>query len=222
MIRMHVICEGHTEEFFVNRILSDYFSQKGSYLYPSLIGKSGHKGGNFGYERLLTDLRVRLAGDNKSYCTTFFDFYGLPTNFPGKQESKTKNKSADKAACLLEELLKVLRAELGEEYLYRFIPYVQMYEFEGLLFSDTQALAKNIAQETLADSFRSIRNQFDTPEEINDSPETAPSKRILKLFPEYNKPLDGLLVASEIGLESIRRECPLFDGWLKQIEALKL
>ncbi|MGZ8236493.1 MAG: DUF4276 family protein [Methylobacter sp.] len=103
-------------------------------------------------------------------------------------------KSANKAACLLEELSKVLRAELGEEYLYRFIPYVQMYEFEGLFFSDTQALAKIIAQETLADSFRSIRNQFDTPEEINDSPETAPSKRILKLFPEYNKPLDGLLV----------------------------
>ena len=77
----------------------------------------------------------------------------------------------------------------------RFIPYVQMYEFEGLLFSDTLALAKGVNQGRLVDRFKIIRDQFDTPEEINDSPETAPSKRILNLFPEYDKPLHGSLAA---------------------------
>jgi len=220
MIRVHVICEGQTEEMFINEVLSDLFNPKGIYLYPSLIGKPGHKGGNIRYERLLTDVRARLLNDNTSYCTTFLDFYGLPTDFPGKQDASTKTKSGNKAACLLSALKDALQADLGEEPLRRFIPYVQMYEFEGILFSDIQALAKGICQEALVPRFNSIRNKFDTPEEINDSPETAPSKRILKLFPEYDKPLHGSLAALEIGLESIRRECPLFDEWLKQIEAL--
>lgn len=145
----------------------------------------------------------------------------MPTDFPGKQDALAKTNSGDKAACLLKALSDALQADLGEGPLRRFIPYVQMYEYEGLLFSDTQALAKGVYQEALAARFKIIRNKFDTPEEINDSPATAPSKRILKLFPEYDKPLHGSLVALEIGLETIRRECPLFDGWLKQIEALK-
>ena len=220
MIRVHVICEGQTEEMFINEVLSYLFNPKGIYLYPSLIGKPGHKGGNLRYERLLTDVRARLLNDNTSYCTTFFDFYGLPTDFPGKQDAIAKTNSGDKAACLLTALLNALQAEVGEDPLHRFIPYVQMYEFEGLLFSDTQALAKGVFQGALAPRFKTIRSKFATPEEINDSPETAPSKRILKLFPEYDKPYHGSLAALEIGLEAIRRECPLFDGWLKQIEAL--
>jgi len=221
MIRVHVICEGQTEEMFINEILLDLFNPKGIYLFPSLIGRPGHKGGNIRYERLLTDVRARLLNDNTSYCTTFLDFYGLPTDFPGKQDANTKTNSESKAACLLSALKDALQADLGDEPLRRFIPYVQMYEFEGILFSDIQALAKGICQEALAPRFNVIRNKFDTPEEINDSPETAPSKRIQKLFPGYDKPSHGSLAAIEIGLEAIRRECPLFNGWLKQIEQLK-
>ena len=99
---------------------------------------------------------------------------------------------------------------------------VQMYEFEGLLFSDTQALAIGLNKGNLASQFNTIRSQFDTPEDINNSKETAPSKRILKHFPEYDKPVHGSLAAIEIGLEIIRNECPLFDGWLKEIEKLQI
>jgi hypothetical protein len=222
MIRVHVICEGQTEEMFINEVLSELFKAKGIYLYPSLIGKPGHKGGNFRFERLLIDVRTRLLNDNTSYCTTFFDFYGLPTDFPGKQDASAKTNSGEKAACLLIALVDALKAKLGEKPLRRFIPYVQMYEFEGLLFSDSQVLAKELNQEKLANSFQTIRGRFATPEEINNSPETAPSKRILKLFPEYDKPLHGSLAALGIGLETIREQCPLFDGWLKQIEDLQL
>jgi hypothetical protein len=87
MIRVHIICEGQTEEMFVNEVLAESFAVQGVYLIPSLIGKPGHKGGNFRFERLLTDVRVRLLGDAGAYCTTFFDFYGLPANFPGKNEA---------------------------------------------------------------------------------------------------------------------------------------
>lgn len=219
MTRVHVICEGQTEEMFVNEVLVDWFNPKGIFLYPSLLGKPGHKGGNVCFNRLLTDARGRLLSDNSAYCTTLFDFYGLPPVFPGKQAASAKAKVQDKAACVLNALSEALKAKLGHESLRRFFPYVQMYEFEGLLFSDPIALAKSI-DSGLAEQLTGIRRRFETPEEINDSPETAPSKRIENLYPPYDKPLHGSLAAKEIGLDAIRSQCRLFDGWLTQIENL--
>jgi hypothetical protein len=220
MIRVHVICEGQTEEMFINEALSKLLAPMDIYLYPSMIGKPGHKGGNVCFQRLLTDLRVRLLDDHEAYSTTFFDFYGLPTNFPGKDAARQKNNIAEKSACLLDALSEALKAKLGASPLRRFIPYVQMHEFEGLLFSDVDALARGINQNSLRHSFKAIRDQFNSPEEINDSPSTAPSKRIGALFPAYDKPLHGSLATLETGLDAIRRECALFDGWVKQLEAL--
>jgi hypothetical protein len=220
MIRVHVICEGQTEEMFVNTILAEIFLSKGICLLATLVGKPGHKGGNFKFERLLTDVRTRLLGDKTAYCTTFFDFYALPEDFPGKQAAKTKRKTSDKAGSLTEGLVEGLEKELGAEPLRRFIPYVQMYEFEGLLFSGPAGLASAINQSTLELKFQKIRDSFDSPEEINDSPMTAPSKRIAAVFSEYDKVVHGSLAAMEISLDAIRQECRLFDGWLKRIEAL--
>ena len=101
MIRIHVICEGQTEEMFINEVLAQSFQARNIYLAPSLIGKPGHKGGNFRFERLLTDVKNRLLGDRQAWCTTFFDFYGLPEDFPGKTEARTKDSMDAKADCLL-------------------------------------------------------------------------------------------------------------------------
>ena len=60
----------------------------------------------------------------------------------------------------------------------RFMPFVVMHEFEGLLFSDCAAFSRGIGRSDLDVSLREIRNDFTTPEEINDSPITAPSKRV--------------------------------------------
>lgn len=220
MIRVHVICEGQTEEMFVNEVLSKVFNHQGIHLYPSLVGKPGHKGGNFRFERLLTDVSIRLLKDSAAYCTTLFDFYGLPNGFPGKEEAKKYISHSEKADCLTRNLIEQLKVKLGEKPLLRFIPYVQMYEFEGLLFSDPDRLAQGIYQAKLAKDFHAIRKNFNSPEEINDSPIYAPSKRIATLFKEYDKPIHGSLAAIEMGLDVIRRECPLFDNWLKHIESL--
>ncbi len=221
MVRIHVICEGQTEEMFVNEVLAESFVTQGIYLQPSLIGKPGQKGGNFRFERLLTDVRLRLLGDPTAYCTTFFDFYGLPTDFPGKQAAIQALHNKNKAQHVQEAMSERLQLKLGSEVMRRFIPYVQMYEFEGLLFSDTEALAQGINQPTLAAHFQSIRTAFASPEMINDSPETAPSKRLLQLFAEYDKPLHGSLAALEIGLDNIRQECPLFNAWLNRLAQLQ-
>lgn len=221
MTRIHVICEGQTEEMFVNEVLTKSFLQKGIYLSPSLIGKPGHKGGNLKFERLLTDIRARLLNDTSAYCTTFFDFYGLPQDFPGKNEAITQARMSQKADCLIQHLTDKLKAELGENALARFIPYVQMYEFEGLLFSQPEKLAEGINQRNLSDALKKIRNDFESPEEINNSTLTAPSKRIEKLYPGYDKPIHGSLAAIEIGLDVIRHECLRFNNWLEKLEALQ-
>ena len=95
-----------------------------------------------------------------------------------------------------------------------------MYEFEGLLFSDPCGMAVGLNLPELEDHFQRIRDAFDTPEAINDSPMTAPSKRIRSLCPGYEKPLHGSLAAIEIGLPKIRGACPLFDAWLRGLERL--
>lgn len=95
-----------------------------------------------------------------------------------------------------------------------------MHEFEGMLFSDCRRFAGGIGRPDLAAALQGIRDQFASPEEVNDSPETAPSKRILQLIPGYEKPLLGTLAALEIGLPAIRRECPHFRGWLDRLASL--
>lgn len=221
MTRIHVICEGQTEETFVAEILTEPFAHKELYLTPALIGVPGHKGGNYNFNRLFGDVEKRLLRDNSVYCTTFFDFYGLPEDFPGKQEALAQASIVDKAKCVNLALAERLTARLGEEVMHRFIPYVQMYEFEGLLFSHPEKLAAGLYQPHLTGELAKIRNSFATPEEINNSPNTAPSKRIKEKFPGYKKPLFGTLAAIEIGLEEMRSECQLFDNWLKQLEALQ-
>jgi Domain of unknown function (DUF4276) len=220
MIRVNIICEGQTEETFVQEVLYDFFVTKSIYLTPILIGKPGHKGGNFTFGRLLKDLRP-LLGDSTAYCTTLFDFYGLPSDFPGKEKAQTMTNIADKAQCICQALFSDLQeTAISPDTLRRFIPYIQMYEFEGLLFSDCRGLAVAISQPHLDSDFKRIRGLFPSPEDINDSPLTAPSKRINKIYPRYDKPIHGSLAIMEIGIDAIRQECRLFDQWLKQIETL--
>lgn len=102
----------------------------------------------------------------------------------------------------------------------RFVPFIVMHEFEGLLFSDCAVFSRVISRPDLEYGLRGIRDQFATPEEINDSLETAPSTRIEALMPRYDKVLFGAQAVLEIGLARIRAECPHFNGWLKQLESL--
>ena len=220
MIRVHVICEGQTEEMFVNELLVPTFLAKDLLLVPALIGRPGHKGGNFKFERLQTDVKNRLLGERTAYCTTFFDYYGLPQSFPGKDIHDSQVDIVTKATSVQEAMTTELTRLIGDDAMRRFIPFVQMYEFESLLFSDPIAFARGISKEHLSQNLTDIAEQFDSPEHINNSPQTAPSKRIESLIRGYEKPLMGTLGALEVGLDSMRQKCELFDNWLKQLESL--
>lgn len=220
MIRVHVICEGQTEEEFVRHLLGPALIEYQVSLLPSCIGKVGHKGGNVNLNRLSTDVRERLLRDQQCYCTTLFDYYGLPSDFPGKAEGATLSDITDKQGQVIQSLSQWATENMGNRPASRFIPYVQMYEFEGLLFSAPSILASAINCTHAIRNFEQVRAEFSTPEWINDSPHTAPSKRITKLFPAYDKPEYPLLAALDIGLDTIRRECPLFDAWVNRLEEL--
>jgi hypothetical protein len=219
MIRVHVICEGQSEEMFVNEVLAEHLLSRGLYLYPSRIGKPGHKGGNVRVERLLFDVRARLH-DVESYCTTFFDFYGLPMDFPGRREAGLLTGVCAKARCVQDALLRVVTEKLGEDAGARFLPYVQMHEFEALLFSDPAAFAAAIGRPELGAPLQGVRDSHPTPEDINDGPNTAPSKRVLALHAGYDKVWHGSLAAIEMGLDAIRADCVLFHDWLLAVEGL--
>ncbi len=216
MKRVYIICEGQTEESFVNQLLQPYFIQQNILVQAPLIGKPGHKGGNVNLSRLLTDLAKILNGDRSAYCTTLLDYYGLPSDFPGKAEADQQNNLAKKNEMIHITLCQAVEDSLGSEVASRFIPYIQMYEFEALLFSDPKLMESKLKTKGFVD----IRESFDSPEHINNSPQTAPSKRILKLHPTYNKVLDGSVLAQNITLDIIRKECLLFDDWLNKIHSI--
>lgn len=216
MKRVYIICEGQTEESFVNQLLQPYFIQQNILVQAPLIGKPGHKGGNVNLPRLLSDLAKILNADRSAYCTTLLDYYGLPSDFPGKEETDRQNDLLKKNEVIHTALYNTVENSLGSEVTSRFIPYIQMHEFEALLFSDPRLMESKLKTKGFVD----IRESFDSPEHINNSPQTAPSKRILKLHPTYNKVLDGSVLAQNITLDIIRQECPLFNGWLSKISAL--
>ena len=144
-------------------------------------------------------------------------FLGLPETggraWPGREGAKT---STVVEATLLDNLVGLMGGNFASR---RFVPYIVMHEFEALLFSDCGAFSSGIGRPDLHASLQDIRDRFATPEEINDSLTTAPSKRILDLFPQYQKPIYGNLAVLEIGLDRIRRECPHFGNWLNRLEA---
>ena len=102
----------------------------------------------------------------------------------------------------------------------RFVPFVMFHEFEALLFSDCRAFAEAIGRPSLSAPFREIRDEFSSPEEINDSQTTAPSKRIAALLSGYSKIRRAELAAPAVGLDAMRSECPHFAGWLERLENL--
>lgn len=219
MRRLFIICEGQTEEQFVREVLAKHLLARGIAVSAPLIGRPGHKGGAVTWGRMADDLRRLLRGDTGAVATTLIDYYGIAGDFPGVADAKTKNGSAAKAQAVQSAMAATAaeQLQLGPD---RFLPYVQMHEFEGLLFSDPDAFASGIGKSSLADKIRAISQAFSSPEDINDRPEKAPSKRIAKLMPGYDKPLHGVLAALQIELPRMRQACTLFNGWMTQLETL--
>lgn len=217
-----VLVEGQTEENFVNIVLAPYLYDRGyTSVSARLLGNArqrGRRGGIKSWDSARKDILNHLKQDQSVFVTTMVDYYGLRQSWPGRPEASQLSFSG-RAASIQRQLLDDVSEELGDNFdARRFVPYIVMHEFEGLLFSDAEGLGRGASRTDLSSDFQAIRDEFTTPEEINDSPETAPSKRITGLFPGYQKVLHGVSAVKEIGLETIRRECRLFSGWITELE----
>ena len=216
-ITVYVICEGDTEEAFVKYVLAPYMAEKGIQLYAPRIGKNGHKGGNVSFVRAKNTIMTLLEQRSNAYVTTLFDYYGIGAGWTGQALIQANHTTAKKAGIMEDAAFDDI-CRVCEQAKRRFIPYIVMHEFEGLLFADTECLACEMNTDKAA--LDAIRASFDTPEDINNSPETAPSKRLLQLDPSYKKVLSGKVVAEAIGIDGIREKCPLFNSWLAKLEKL--
>lgn len=224
MTRVHVLCEGQTEETFTRRVLAPDLAPRGVYLYPQLFGG---RGGDIRWPRIRKDILAILRSDRGARCTTFIDYYGRGRGFPGEEETRRANTTVARKQALEAAMMADIAQELGaHEAQRRFLPYVQMYEFEALLFVGARLLAlvievnNDVEDSRVAQQLQAVRDAFASPEDINDSPTTAPSKRILAVCPSYRKVFDGTRVASQLTIAAIRRECALFDAWVGRLESL--
>jgi hypothetical protein len=221
VIRVYVVVEGPTEESFVNDILAEVLWPHHLYVTPIILGVPGHKGGRTNYARVKKDVVRQLKQDPTAFCSTMLDFYGLGSGLPG-MPIPHHLPSIEKAV-RIEEAFKEDICNLIPDFRpdTRFVPYLQLHDYEGLLFSDSPAFATAIRQPHLAQSFQAVRDTFPTPEDINDDANTAPSKRVLRAYPAYCKVIDGTLAARAVGISAMRRECPHFRSWLERLEALE-
>ena len=230
MVRLLLHVEGGTEETFVKEVLRDHLAFKGYHsVEPRLMGParlSSQRGGICSWQSVLRDLLRHLKGDSRLTVGTMVDYYGLPVAgrgaWPGRLEaSKIVGTAEDRAGTVERALSDSVTEAMGSSFdRRRFVPYVMMHEFEAMLFSDCSAFGMAIGRTDLTAPLQGIRRAFDTPEDIDDSRTTAPSKRILRLLPSYQKELMGNLGVLEIGLEAIRCECPHFSRWIERLEEL--
>jgi hypothetical protein len=221
MARLLVHVEGQTEEGFVNEVLRDHLLARGyQSVAARLIGNARRQGGIPSWAEARRDIIGHLRDDPACIATTMVDYYGLPARggraWPGREEAALL-RSEQRAQRVEDALRDDVIAAVGDAR--RFVPFVVMHEFEGLLFSDCEAFSRGIERPDLAADLQMIRDRFPTPEDINDSLLTAPSKRVQNLVPRYQKPLLGVRAAQEIGLNRIRQECRHFDEWLTRLEA---
>jgi hypothetical protein len=229
MKRLLVHVEGQTEETFVNEVLYSHLCAHGfGNVSARLMGNARlrlHRGGTKPWASVKREIVGHLKRDGACLSTLMVDFYALPADedggWPGRFEANGLSLVADKASLVQKRILADVANDMGGGFdTTRFVPFVLMHEFESLLFSDCLKFAEGIGQNELAPQFQLVRDDFGSPEEINDSPMTAPSKRIAKIYPPYEKILHGNLAILGIGLDRIKSECSNFRAWIERLEQL--
>lgn len=222
MIRVNIVVEGQTEEAFVGQTLLPYFADRGIIVNARRVktgSKRGEifKGGGDNYEKIRNDIIRWTKEDKDAWITSMFDLYGIPKNFPGISEVSSQ----------VDPYVKIANLEraFGDDIAYhKFIPYIQLHEFEAVLLSEPMKIMEYfIEYREACERLDNLVSGFDSPECINQSPYNAPSKRIIKEIPAYDKlkSTAGPLIAEAIGIDVIMRKCRHFSEWINKICEIK-
>lgn len=213
MKRLYIVVEGQSEQEFIKSTLSPYLAGKGIFsVTPILIKTSKHgRGGHVNATHLTNTINglLKETQDTQIIVTTFIDLFRIPTNMPGYDNAQLLSSTIAQ----VEYLEGCLAEAIGDR---RFYPYIQRHEFEALIFSSNIGFEKYFSEDQAART-ETIVNGFNNPEDINSSPESSPSKRILAIVPDYDKVLLGNLLALEIGIDVILSRCPRFAMWVNEL-----
>lgn len=220
-IEVMVIVEGKTEQTFIESLLAPYLGYKNIGMRATQVSKPGQKGGDVRFTRVLKDLGNHLKQRRDTYISTFVDYYGIK-EWPGLDKVPTHATPIKIADTLNGSAKDEVVAQFSEfQAECRFIPYIAVHEFEALLFSDAKILADKLGVDRA--EVNNVLSKFGQPEAINNNPQTAPSKRLDSWTQngKFAKTILGITIARSIGIEKIRKKCPLFNTWLQTIESIQ-
>jgi hypothetical protein len=217
-IRLGISVEGQTEERFVKDLLAPHLEARGVYATAIIVATSRsaggrkHKGGGINLDRVTSELTRLLKGYSDGFVTSLYDFYGF------------EDKSAGETVVELEHRI---GARLGAPG--NLIPYVQQHEYESLLLSDAAIVAEYFKAPALEGEIGKAIAESGNPELVNDSPLTAPSKRLdawtgthapKMRYSNDTKTRHGPRLAARLTLPVIRAACPRFADWIGRLETL--
>lgn len=213
MKRVVFIVEGDTEISFIQRCVIPYlynkkFSNSMNAQKMLTNRKLNKKGGNVGFEYLKNDI-CRIAATKNVLITTLLDFFRLPNDYP--QYTTDSHRLSDIENAISEKVSDVIDHSC-------FLPYIQRHEIESLMYTNMDGFNIVVDDDKSLKELQQIINQYPNPEDINGGRETAPSKRLMKIFP-YDKTNDGEMILDALEIDDIRAKCPRFDAWMNQLEA---
>lgn len=224
MKRLHLTVEGQTEAAFATKVLTPHLSAFNVFLHrPRFTGlhrrcrgriPSGGLLNTFGHA--LADIRTWLSEDRSpdARFSMMVDLYSLPIDFPGYQAAAAVPAGAPRA-----DVLEVSLAQhIADD---RFIPHLQVYEFEALVLVDPRRITSlyNVSNSQI-EALCTERARYASPEEINDGQHSHPKYRIKRIVPDYDENVAGPLLTEDIGLATLRQQCPHFGKWLTRLERL--
>ena len=224
MAEIVALVEGETEQTFVRDQLAAHLALNGSTIWPVLPGRQRRHGGVKKWEVARQDIfRLLRAG---RYCTTMFDFYAMPNDWPGRNAASTlpwQTRASYVGAAMLADVTAAMSGSFNPA---QFLPYVQLHEFEALAFADVEKLASvvsalgNWSPARVAKQFSDILEASGDPEAINDGYDTCPSRRISTIVPAFRKRVHSPIVTARIGIAALRVRCRHFASWLASLESL--
>lgn len=224
---IHVLCEGQTEQGFVNNVLKPYLIANGVAAVKSVMvftnRKKNARGGVVSFQKVVNDIDIMLKSNNdnnseRHIFTTMFDLYALPEDFPGYEDVQKIIDKYERVAAIES----AFSSRVGTD---RFIPYIQLHEFESLVLCGLDYLKELYKGcDKQIEQLKLDLEQVVNPELVNDKPETAPSKRIIKAIEggkkklyNYDKPKSGKFVTLNVGIDNLRTQCHHFNEWVEKL-----
>jgi len=215
--RLHLLVEGQTEEIVVNNVLEPYLRDRGWTVSMSIVATkrpaSGphHRGGVSSWAKLEQEIRLLLRNRDLQVLTTLFDFYAFPVDSPG-METRPASDPYQRVAHVEHAMSEAIADP-------RFVPHLILHELETWVFAAAEQLGWLLPDPGLVRRLQADVRDAGGPELVNDHPSTAPSKRLASYCATYSKTNDGPLAIADLGIESLRSQCPHFDKWIDLLES---